>query len=129
LPPEAWLVSDARLVRDRDDAAAALTTRPALDALVNLGAPGLVGHVSLLAGRFDEAVPLLSQAARSCFVFDDPLEQIRHQYELGLALEGLGDRTGACDAYARVLSRWGHAKPRSVTADEARTHSTKLGCP
>ena len=30
--------------------------------------------------------------------------------------------------YAEVLVHWGNAKPRSVTADKARTHMKALGC-
>jgi serine/threonine-protein kinase len=129
LPPEAWLVGDARIVTGRADAEAALASRPPVDELVLMRAPGRTGHVLFLANHLDDAVPLLAEAARSCEVLEDPLVQLRYTHELGLAREGLGDRTGACDAYARVLARWGHAKPRSVTADEARAHAAKLGCP
>jgi hypothetical protein len=47
---------------------------------------------------------------------------------LGEAREQQGNQAAACDAYAHVLQRWGHASPRSVTADEARRRSDALGC-
>jgi serine/threonine-protein kinase len=47
---------------------------------------------------------------------------------LGELDEQSGNKASACGHYAKVLERWGHAKPRSVTADEARAHATKLGC-
>ena len=50
-----------------------------------------------------------------------------HLY-LGELDEQSGDKPSACAHYAKVLDRWGRAKPRSVTADEARAHATKLGC-
>ena len=47
---------------------------------------------------------------------------------LGEMDEEAGDTASACFHYARVLALWGHAKPRSVTADEARSHARRLGC-
>ena len=47
---------------------------------------------------------------------------------LGETLEHRGDKAGACAEYARVLQRWGHAKPKSVTANAAREHARSLGC-
>jgi serine/threonine-protein kinase len=44
-------------------------------------------------------------------------------------LEQKSDRDGACAQYAAILSRWGNAKPKSVTADKARARSTALACP
>ena len=39
-----------------------------------------------------------------------------------------GDKPGACAAYQLVLSRWGEAKQRSVTAEKARGRMKGLGC-
>jgi serine/threonine-protein kinase len=86
------------------------------------------GHALLLAGRVDDAIPLLRLAANSCdFVFD-PIILIRAALWWGEALEAKGDTRGACDAYAMVLHHWEHATTRSITADEARTHASKLAC-
>ena len=40
-----------------------------------------------------------------------------------------GRRNEACAAYAVVLARWGHAKPRSLTAEKASALARALGCP
>jgi hypothetical protein len=53
---------------------------------------------------------------------------VHAQYLLARTHEEQGDKAGACAGYATVLREWGHAKPHSVTADEARAHATKLGC-
>ncbi len=86
------------------------------------------GHVYLLAGKPGEALPYLKRAVAACADFDAVLAHTRAALDLGHALEATNDPKGACDAYAKVLARWGHAKPRSVTADEARARSKALGC-
>jgi serine/threonine-protein kinase len=48
-----------------------------------------------------------------------------HLY-LGMALDATGDRAGAARAYDEVLSRWGRAKPRSITAEKARAARERL---
>jgi serine/threonine-protein kinase len=122
-------VGDARIARTRDEALAALASRPPLAQLPNGFRADVVGHVSALAGRLDEAAPLLAQAAADCMVLEHPFVAVRAQLELGRIDEQRGDAPSACGHYATVLRRWGHAKPRSVTADEARDRSRKLGCP
>jgi eukaryotic-like serine/threonine-protein kinase len=83
----------------------------------------------LLAGRVADSLPGLRQVAASCTPYDDdPRRVVRANLLLGQALESQGDKKGACEAYASVLARWGAAR-RSVTADEARDRSKKLGCP
>jgi tetratricopeptide (TPR) repeat protein len=89
----------------------------------------VMGHVLLLAGRVDEAIPHLRRAVSGCL---DPLYIPSHQLAAGMlgeALESRGDVPGACAAYDEVLAHWGNAKPRSVTADAARARAKKLGCP
>jgi serine/threonine-protein kinase len=123
-----------------EPASSALDAREALDALSRFSPlppyDGLVhherwmGHVLLLAGRIDEAIPHLRRAISACWL-DDPDYVISHQAAaqlLGEALEAKGDKDGACAAYAEVLTHWGNAKPRSVTADKARGRSKALGC-
>ena len=127
--PDLWTVGEARTVDTLDEAAQALASRPPLDRLLPTLAPGAVGRVSRLAGRFDEAEASLSSAAHGCFVLDDPFDVVRASLELGLAREGRGDTAGACTAYRAVLARWGTAKPRSVTADKARERVRALHCP
>ncbi len=86
-----------------------------------------MGHVLLLAGRVDEAIPYLRRTVEACWgVHWLSSHQFAAEY-LGEALEQKGDKAGACDAYAEVLKHWGHAKPRTVTADKARAQSKALG--
>jgi serine/threonine-protein kinase len=87
-----------------------------------------VGRTFLLAGRADEAARWLDVAARRCRALSAPVEHTRAHLWLGLAREALGDRARACAAYRAVLDRWGHARPRSATADRARERSAALGC-
>jgi serine/threonine-protein kinase len=85
-----------------------------------------VGKTFALAGRFDEAVPLLSSVTRACIALGSPQLQTRAYYFLGMALEGKGDLEGAKRAYQVVVDRWGNAKPRSVTAEKARQRIQQL---
>src|SRR6185295_3195696 len=87
-----------------------------------------VGHTRFLAGRVDEALPLLDKGASSCQELELPWAHARAQLWAGQAREAKGDLDGACRAYAGVLERWGNAKPRSITADEARARISALHC-
>jgi serine/threonine-protein kinase len=91
-------------------------------------ADGVVGRTYLLAGRTDEALPLLERATRSCRALELPLEHTRAFLSLGAAREAKGDAAGACAAYALVLARWEKASPRSITAQKARERARVLGC-
>ena len=75
-----------------------------------------------------EALPALTRAATSCYALRFPVEQMRAVRDLGVAREATGDRAGACEAWQRVLDRWGRATPRSVTAEDARARMRALGC-
>jgi serine/threonine-protein kinase len=86
------------------------------------------GHAYLLDGNVDMAIPLLEQATHHCRTFSDPIFHVQSHLWLGQALESKGDKSGACAAYKVVLDHWGHAKPKSITADEARSHARTLGC-
>jgi serine/threonine-protein kinase len=87
-----------------------------------------IGRVYLLGGRVEEALPYLTRAAASCLALREPIAHTQAHYWLGQALETRKDNEGACAAYKVVLERWGHAKPRSVTADQARERAKALGC-
>jgi serine/threonine-protein kinase len=91
-------------------------------------AQALVGHAYWLAERLDDAIPALRRGTATCTILFDPFGNTRGWLDLGSALEANGDRAGACDAYKVVLDRWGHARPRSVTAERARARTTALGC-
>ena len=57
-----------------------------------------------------------------------PVRYVRAFWFLGQALERTGEISGACEAYASVIDRWGNASPRSVTAEQARARMKALGC-
>jgi eukaryotic-like serine/threonine-protein kinase len=88
----------------------------------------IIGHVYVLAGKPQEAVPYLRRAVANCDVFLAPVAHTRATADLGDALAATGDKAGACSAYEAVVARWGKAKPRSITADTARDRARALGC-
>jgi tetratricopeptide (TPR) repeat protein len=94
-----------------------------------LGSPlAATGRLHLLTGKLDEAIASLRAATASCDLYDSTIDHVRASLDLGRALEQKGDKIGACEAYGAVLARWGHAKPKSVTADAARARAKVLGC-
>lgn len=129
---ELWARSHAGPARGAEDA------RAALAALSPLGPPRrfVVGRlpgvdaarVYLLAGRAEEAIPLLREATASCLATSEPVRFVQAHALLGRALEALGDTAGACAAYDAVMERWGKARPRSVTAEEASARRDALRC-
>ena len=128
-----WVQAWAVPARSHDEGVAAV------EALAEFGGPPAfaptlstqshVGRAYLLAGRVDDALTPLRAGASSCTVLADSIANTRGWRDLGAALETRGDHAGACQAYGVVLSRWGHARPRSLTAEDARTRSRALGCP
>ncbi|WP_394829976.1 hypothetical protein [Pendulispora albinea] len=74
------------------------------------------------------AIPLLEKGARACQGLEYASLHVRTHLWLGMANEKAGDVAAACRAYRFVLDRWGHAKPRSVTAREAERRSRALKC-
>jgi serine/threonine-protein kinase len=120
------LAGDAAEAREALAAEAAYGSFPPFRPRTLAGAH--VGHALLLAGRTDEAITRLEEATRSCRALDHPVLHTRAHDWLGLAREARGDLAGACAAYAVVIARWGHADPRSVTADHARARMSALGC-
>ncbi len=86
-----------------------------------------IGRTYRLAGRDSEALPFLSHAVRACVLLENPFEQTLASFDLGAALEKVGQVAAACDAYRVVVQRWGRA-PASVTAAKARERLTSLRC-
>ncbi len=133
LHSQSWVLGYATPASTRDEALEALAAAPQPLPRVptnqfhreGFGDPG---KVLLLAGRSAEALPLLRVAASSCSALAAPLDHTWANLNLGLALEAVGDASGACVAYQVVLDRWGSAKPRSVSAGRARARSGALGC-
>ena len=87
---------------------------------------GPIGELLRMGGRVDDALPRLRAEAGRCSY---EMTRVRAQLGLGRALEEKGDTAGACASYGDVLKEWGSAKPRSVTADDARERSKALSCP
>jgi tetratricopeptide (TPR) repeat protein len=119
-----------RPVETREDAEDAIRRLPELLPLTSWPLSGdfLIGKAYFLAGRIDEAVPFLRRAAASCLAFESSLPATRASLMLGHALGQTDDKAGACAAYKTVTDRWGRAKPRSITADDAKKSAAKLGC-
>ncbi len=128
----AWCMAYAAPVLDEADAKDALDAFHVHDiqvdalALRHTDAARFLGKVYALAGRSAEAIPLLERATRSCHPFQDVEDTTRASFWLGMAREAVGDRQGARDAYASVLARWGHARPRSVFGERAREGLQRL---
>jgi serine/threonine protein kinase len=127
----AWAQTYVWEVRSPKEARAAVAVLDTLHAnLDELPAfPGATAETLFLAGRGAEARPLLELVLRPCTsqLGNSPLAMGSHLY-LGILDEQAGNKTSACNHFAKVLESWGHAKPRSVTADEARVHAKALAC-
>jgi eukaryotic-like serine/threonine-protein kinase len=133
LPMRIWLYEYASAVQSRRDAEKALALLPKLSpsALPSRGswmADARMGLTYAIADRPKDALPYLRRAADSCTLFHEPYLHMQATLRLGQALEATDDAAGACDAYQRVISRWGRAVPRSVTAERARERARRLGC-
>jgi eukaryotic-like serine/threonine-protein kinase len=127
-----WIYGYAATAETREDAEAAIAMLPKYAPLPwyrpAMLADAIIGRAYLLAGRTDEALPLLERATRACNVFDDPFRTVAAYAWLGGARERAGDQAGACRAYGEVVRRWGAAKPSSVTARDARARRAALHC-
>jgi tetratricopeptide (TPR) repeat protein len=93
-----------------------------------------VGTTLARGGRPDLAVPWLREGLKGCVQIvelelapSQALSRFHAELELGKALEAQGDKAGAREQYQSILRYWGDAKPRSVTADEARRRLATLG--
>jgi serine/threonine-protein kinase len=122
--PFLWLYAYAAPAETKEDALRALAEEPKYG-----GAPKYTrwalgdfyrGKTYLLVGRVDEAIPLLYRASRSALALSAPFDHTHANLLLGRALAGVGRKEEACAAFRVVLARWGNAKPRSVSAEEAR---------
>jgi serine/threonine-protein kinase len=130
--PIVWLEGYAIPAVTPEDAQTALAVLPdyaPIPSVLTIGSTApLLGKVYALGGRSKEAIPELQRATASCAALEEPIEMTRGKLLLGEALEATGETDAACAAYKVVLSRWGAAKPRSVSADAARAHAKALRC-
>jgi hypothetical protein len=127
-----WAQGHAAPARNAAEAKAALALLPELgDVLPAPGAvffsyeDGDVGALYGLAGDLPQAAARLEASTRLCTMY----ARIEEHNALGRVKEKQGDKSGACASYARLVERWGHAHPRSVSAEEARARLAKLDCP
>ncbi len=128
-PPLAWLYAYAWGTETPREAARALVVYDQLHAALPPDMKAASSRTLFLGGRAAEARPVLEELAAGCYLaLAHPQNWLRSHLYLGEIDEQAGDKASACGHYAKVLERWGHAKPRSVTADEARARATKLGC-
>ena len=122
----------ARVADTEDDAREALAALPVYGPLPPFRPVTLVdvdvGRTYLLAGRPDDALPLLEHATRMCMVLHFPFEHVRASLLLAQTREARGDTAGACRDYQSVVGLWGRARPRSVTAEAAAERAAALGC-
>ncbi len=128
-----WIDGYADFVQTREEAVAALSLLPVYEPLPpptrrNVGRETALGKVYALAGDAQGARFFLSRATAHCGALDYPSPHTRAHYYLGMSRELAGDTPAACAAYAVVVSRWGEAKPRSVTATLAKDRRKALGC-
>ena len=142
-PHDPWLTHEAATVESASEASAVAARAPAPDDAmwaylkVRPDMAGLAGQVFELAGEAPRAVPLLQAEVSWCgpsprlqtpYAIYWRIHQQRSRLLLGRALEQVGDKAGACEQYGAILSRWGKARPASVTADAARARSKALSC-
>jgi serine/threonine-protein kinase len=131
--PFLWLHAYATAVETSQDAERALAELPAFGSVPTFTPyfPGdaYVGTTYLRAGHVAEALPYLERAAHGCGALESPIEHTRAQLALGEALASNGRHDEACAAWNVVRSRWGMARPRSVTAEDARARAAAEGCP
>lgn len=129
--PFLWLEAYATTVIDSDDAKEAVDALPRFHGLPkkfdSVDREDAIGRMYLLLDRVDDALPFLEESAHRCLPYSP--RTVWGTLLLGEAREKKGDTAAACAAYARVLERWGHAKPKSVTADEAKRRIKALHCP
>jgi serine/threonine-protein kinase len=128
-----WGFGRAPGVWSKADADDAMAHAPPADRIAVFGSKSIVsdahvGRTLALAGRWDDALPVLRRATHSCATLHWGMLETQTFAVLGSVLEQKGDTRGACDAYRTVISRWGHAKPRSVTAESATIRAKALRC-
>ncbi|MDI1448388.1 serine/threonine-protein kinase [Polyangium sp. 6x1] len=131
----AWVYGYGLVAQSAEEGKAALAALPAearakartYSLHVGLALDSALGWTHWLAGDPAAALPHLTAASASCGDLVEPFRHTKTLHHLGLVREALGDRAGACDAFGRVLSRWGGARA-SRTAAEARAHVKALGC-
>ncbi|WP_394843653.1 protein kinase [Pendulispora brunnea] len=135
---QAWALRWGPISDTKDVGAQAWAARPSEEPsalkpadqqyIVPVMADAFEGRIALAAGEYESAVKSLEASVKPCFRLEQPFPNTRAHFWLGQAKEYTGDVAGACNAYGVVLQRWGNAKPRSVTAENAKKRAHALGC-
>jgi serine/threonine-protein kinase len=127
-----WVYGYAQVVDTPAEARAALDALPAYEPLPPFRpafmADAHIGRTYALAGRLDDALPLLERSTKRCDPMEEPFVWVQSSLWLGEALETAGRTADACDAYRHVTTRWATIGPRSVTLREARKRMNSLHC-
>jgi serine/threonine protein kinase/tetratricopeptide (TPR) repeat protein len=132
-PTVGWVAVECAGVTTEAEARAAVARMPPRPNPAELLAVSTLladaGHVLLLAGDPEAAIPWLRRGTESCLAWSQPHPWVEGHVWLGDALVRTGRRDEACEKYGFVIDRWGPARPRSVTADLARKRAAAAGCP
>ena len=131
--PYVWVYGYAAPVVNAEDAKVAIEALPRYSPippfLPNGALPALsVGRALWLGGSEAQGLAYLESASKQCWLGTRPMQSITSHAWYAEALEKKGDKPGACKELGTLLSFWGNAKPRSVTAEWAKTRSRVLGC-
>lgn len=121
-----WARGWAASVDTREDAREAILRLP--EGRLPSTTPWAVGRALVLGERAKDALPILERAVKACTALSSAIQHTQAELDLGRAREATGDNAGACDAFQGVIARWGNAKPRSRTAEEAKAGRTRV-CP
>jgi serine/threonine-protein kinase len=129
-PASAWRLIYAYNVRSPEDAQVALSVYEHEHPVSDFDSTSLsLASTYALTGHSAEARGIFAKVGGACFLATDTRQMMTEHLLRGRLDEEDGNKPSACAHYAKILERWGHAKPRSVTADEARARSKALGCP
>jgi serine/threonine-protein kinase len=127
-----WIYGYAASIDTKEEAQKALDELPKFSPLPSFRyseiADAEIGHVYLLAGRVDEALPLLARGAGRCDVFEDPFMWMHASLWLAQAHEAKGHKDEACSAYKNVATRWAGFGTKSLSVKEAKAKLASLAC-
>jgi serine/threonine-protein kinase len=129
-----WCFAYALAARTPAEAKEALELQPSVASEVrpeDAYLEAAMGHTYLLAGQVAAAIATLTHVRSMCkaIAVVAAIYDTHAAYDLGRALEAAGDPRAACDSYSRLLTRWGAARPASITASLANERVAALQCP
>lgn len=90
--------------------------------------PPLNGRALIAQGKIREGLEWIEKFANSCFDITSPFWYPKTLLWAGQAKEQLGETAGACEAYDKLVRRWGSPKTKSISAAEAHKRIKVLGC-